>query len=309
MGKKNKVSSEALNRYRENAYYYYEMNSIMSMFEYGNIDFRKEFLEVQLLKHGWAAIAKDPNNKIYAGYCATYDLDEYGLPTGDCNFFTRHGYSFPAVIGETCVIGYNNDIRLPEFLLEQTAKMFSETDISMMSALQKSRVNPIPVAGDSKVKTAIENILTQVEQGETKVIAYEGCIDDLMEGKDPVTILNLTDPNQTDKLQYLSKFYDDILRRIATFYGHSLSSGSKMAQVTSAELEGYTTFSRIYPYIMLDSRKAFIEECNQVLGTNMSVDFSKAWEHLKNDIVLSDQEEGGSDNDTGADNGEAGSES
>lgn len=307
MSKKKNIELD--NKYRENAYYYYEINALMAMFDYSNIPFRKEFLEVQLLKHGWAAIAKDESGKIYAGYLSAYDIDEYGLPTGQANFFTRHGYNFQCVIGETAVIGYNNDIRLPEFLLEQTAKMFSETDISMMSALQKSRVNPIPVAGDSKIKKAIEEILTQVEQGETKVIAYEGMLDDLMEGKDPVTILNLTDPTQTDKLQYLSKFYDDILRRIATFYGHSLSSGSKMAQVTSAELEGYTTFSRIYPYVLLDSRKAFLEECNAVLGTNMTVDFSKAWEHLKNDIVLSDQEEGGSDDETGADSREAGEES
>lgn len=297
MSKKKKDIIADVNRYRENAYYYYEIQAIMAMFDYKNIPFRKEFLEVQLLKHGWAAIAKDEKGDIYAGYCATYDIDEYGLPTGQCNFFTRHGYNFPAVIGETCIIGYNNDIRLPEFLLEQSAKFFSETDISMMSCLVKSRVNPVPVASDSKVKKAIDDILSDVEAGDTKTIAYEGAIDDILEGKDPVTVLNLTDPKQTDKLQYLSKFFDDNLRRIATFYGHSLSSGSKMAQVTSAELEGYTTFSRIYPNVLLESRKAFLDEVNAAFGTDYSVEFGEAWEHLNNPIVL-DQEEGGAEDDS-----------
>lgn len=286
MAKKKKALLAEYNKYRENSYYYYELNCIQAMFEYGSIDFRKEFLELQLLKHGWGALAKHENGKIYAGYSTWYDLDEYGLPTGKGEFFTRHGFSFQIEYNVNCVIICNNQFALPEYLLEQTAKMFAETDISMLSCLKKSRVNPVPVASDSKVKTAIEGILSDVENGDTKAISYEGALEDLIEGKDPITMLNLTDPAQTDKLQYLSKFNDDILRRIATFYGHSLSSGSKMAQVTTAELEGYTTFSRIYPFELLNARREGLERANNIFGSNMTVKFSRAWEHLEQSIIL-----------------------
>ena len=63
-----------------------------------------------------------------------------------------------------------------------------------------------------------------------------------------------------------------------------------MAQVTSAELEGYTTYSRIYPEVMLKERQTFIDEANKLFGTDIKVDYSKAWEHLKNDIVLNNEE-------------------
>ena len=115
-------------------------------------------------------------------------------------------------------------------------------------------------------------------------------MDDFAGDGDPVTMLHLTEPEHTDKLQYMSKFYDDMLRRVLTFYGHPLSSASKMAQVTSAELEGYTTYSRIYPDVMLKQRQDNWKHANEILNTNVTVDYSRAWEHLKNDIILNNEE-------------------
>ena len=53
-----------------------------------------------------------------------------------------------------------------------------------------------------------------------------------------------------------------------------------MAQVNSDELKGYETLSRVYPLIMFDERKKFINECNRVFGTNWKVHFSDAWKHI-----------------------------
>ena len=53
-----------------------------------------------------------------------------------------------------------------------------------------------------------------------------------------------------------------------------------MAQVNSDELKGYETLSRVYPLIMFDERKKFINECNRVFGTNWEVHFSDAWKHI-----------------------------
>lgn len=299
--KRKKKELEAVNKYREKSYKYLCAQIVMGMFEY-TAPWRKEFLEWQLINWGWGAIGKDSNGDIWVGYIAYYDIDEYGLPKegSSATFFTRHGYQFECVIGETCIVGYNNDVRLPELLLDNFAEFFSETDISLMACLKKSRVNPLPIASNSKVKTAIDNAIDDVEAGNTKAITYEGAFEALVEGAAPVQMLELTDPAQTDKLQYLSKFHDDILRRFMTFYGHSLSSGSKMAQVTSAELEGYTTFARIYPRIMLQARQEWIDKVNEVLKpeTPITVKFSKAWEHLNNDLILNNEEEAGEDEDS-----------
>lgn len=301
MAKKTKRELEKDNKYRNKAYKYICAQIVMGMFD-EEAPWRKEFLEWQLINWGWGAIAKDSKGDLYVGYIAYYDIDEYGLPKegADATFFTRHGYEFPVVIGETCVVGYNNEVRLPELLLDNFADFFSETDISLMACLKKSRVNPLPISANSKVKKAIDEAMEDVEAGNTRAITYEGAFEPIAEGMDPVTMLNLTDPAQTDKLQYLSKFHDDMLRRFMTFYGHSLSSGSKMAQVTSAELEGYTTFSRIYPYIMLKAREDWFNEVNEILQpeTPLTVKFSKAWEHLNNDLVLNNEEEADNNEDS-----------
>lgn len=291
-----KRGREIMNELTLTADYFELFEVILGMFKY-NLPFRKEFVEDLLLRYGWASIGKDENG-VHVGYISYNELDENGLPIGNATLVTRHGYEMDGVINENIVIGFNNDIRLPELKLEFYADLFNETDISIKSIIKKARLNPIPLARDSKIQAALNNAMSDIDAGNTKAVAYDSIRDDFIEGAEPVTMLQLTEPEHTDKLQYMSKFYDDLLRRVLTFYGHPLSSASKMAQVTSAELEGYTTYSRIYPNILLDARKDFMTRCNEILGTDFSVEFSKAWEHLNNDIILNNEEVADNDNET-----------
>lgn len=284
-----KRGRELLNELTLTADYFELFEMVVGMFKYNGLPWRKEFVEDLLLRYGWASIGRD-NNGVHVGYISYNNLDENNIPIGEATLVTRHGYEMKGVIDDNIVLGFNNDIRLPELKLEFYANLFNETDISIKSIIKKARLNPIPLARDSKIQSALEKAMNEIEAGNTKAVAYDSIRDDFIEGAEPVTMLQLTEPEHTDKLQYMSKFYDDLLRRVLTYYGHPLSSASKMAQVTSAELEGYTTYSRIYPNILLEARKDFMTRCNEVLGTEFSVEFSKAWEHLDNDIILNNEE-------------------
>lgn len=289
-----KRGRELLNELSLTADYFELLEMVVGMFKYGGLPWRKEFVEDLLLRYGWASIGRDSNG-VHVGYISYNELDENNIPIGKATLVTRHGYEMNGEIDKDIVIGFNNDIRLPELKLEFYANLFNETDISIKSIIKKARLNPIPLARDSKIQSALEKAMSEIEAGNTKAVAYDSIRDDFIEGAEPVTMLQLTEPEHTDKLQYMSKFYDDLLRRVLTYYGHPLSSASKMAQVTSAELEGYTTYSRIYPNILLEARKDFMTRCNEVLGTEFSVEFSKAWEHLNNDIILNNEEVGNND--------------
>ena len=284
-----KRGREIINDLQLTADYFELFEMVVGMFKYDGLPWRKEFIEDLLLRYGWAAIGKDDNG-VHVGYISYNELDENNIPIGPATLVTRHGYEMIGEIDKNIVLGFNNDIRLPELKLEFYANLFNETDISIKSIIQKARLNPVPLARDSKVEKALNDLMGEIKAGNTKAIGYDGLRDDLVEGAEPVTMLHLTEPEHTDKLQYMSKFYDDLLRRVLTFYGHPLSSASKMAQVTSAELEGYTTYSRIYPNILLEARKDFMDRCNEILDTNFTVEFSKAWEHLNNDIILNNEE-------------------
>lgn len=287
---KSKKGNEIINTLNEWKNFWTCYQIVMAMFEYENLPFRKEFLERLLLSYGYAAMCQTEDGKLHVGFFSYDDKDENGIPIGEITLNTLNGEQYKAVIGENAVLCFNNELRLPELMIWNYAEMFNETDISLKSLIHKARLAPIPLAKDSKTKAALESALNDVKNGYIKAVGYEGIKSDLLDSKEPVTMLHLTEPEHTDKLQYMSKFYDDQLRRFMTFYGHPLSSASKMAQVTSAELEGYTTYSRIYPEVMLKERQTFIDEANALFGTDIKVDYSKAWEHLKNDIVLNNEE-------------------
>ena len=290
-----KKETDIINMLRKRANFIELYEIVMAMFDYKNLPFRKEFIEELLIKWGNGAVYCDDNGGLHVGYLAYNDLDENGLPIGRATITTRHGEEYNGEIDKNICLFYNNDVRLPELKLELYADMFSEADISIKSIIKKARLLPIPLSRDNKVKEALNQAFDDIDRGFVKAIGYEAISDDFAGEGEPVTMLHLTEPEHTDKLQYMSKFYDDMLRRVLTWYGHPLSSASKMAQVTSAELEEYATYARIYPDVMLKQRRENWEHANEIFGTNVTVDYSRAWEHLNNEIVLNNEMEGAND--------------
>lgn len=245
-----------------------------------------EFLEWGLIHFGYSAIAKH-DEKYYIGYVSGYEFDEYGLPIGRCSFFTRHGYQFECTIGEDCVIGYNNNIRTPDTMIRKFARQLAEVDTSIESAVKKTRVNPIPLANNGEVAKALENAMTDIEAGATKIIMRKttSAQELVNPNSKALETISLTSPEDVTRIQYLSRLHDDLLKRIFDYYGHSLSGVNKMAQVNSEELKGYETYSKIMPYICLEARKTFMEKCNEVFGTDWSCEFSESWKHLTSNAV------------------------
>lgn len=276
---------EIKNKTRLVSYMWQMQNQLFSMFRYRNLPFRKEFLEWELMRMGFVAIAKI-DDKIMVGSLSGMVFDEYGLPQegSTAEFYTRYGrVGKDVTIGKDCVIGYNNPIRTPELFITYYAEMFNEIDISIKSNVITSRCASVPMAKDDKTKVALDNILNEIKEGNPRPIASANILEEVIDGetKDPVTMLHLTQPEQIERVQYLSKLYDDLHRRFWNNYGHSMNSTGKMAQVSEMELEGYETYSMITPYTMLESRQELVELCNEVLGTNIEVDFSDPWQHLR----------------------------
>ena len=166
-----------------------------------------------------------------------YEFDEYGLPIGRCSFFTRHGYQFECTIGEDCVIGYNNNIRTPDTMIRKFARQLAEVDTSIESAVKKTRVNPIPLANNGEVAKALENAMTDIEAGETKIIMRKTTSAQELVNPDSKALetISLTSPEDVTRIQYLSRLHDDLLKRIFNYYGHSLSGVNKMAVMIERE--------------------------------------------------------------------------
>lgn len=274
------------------------LSMIMGMFDYSEdmmSHFRKEFLERGFLNYGSAAILKK-DNKYYAGYWSNVEFDDYGLPTGTADFFTQYRYIASGVIGKDIVIGWNNDIRTPELIFDKFASYLAECDRSIRTAIMNSRLTNNPVACDENEKKAIDIVLDTVYDGKPKTIVQSNLLNKFIQDNgngNEIRTLKLTDPDYVRNIQYLSNLHDDLLKRICIIYGHSLNGVNKMAQVNSDELKGYETLARVYPLIMFEERKKFINECNRVFGTNWEVRFSDAWKHIlsENGTDITEKEE------------------
>lgn len=261
------------------------LSMVMGMFDYSEnmlSYFRKEFLEMGFLNYGSAAILKK-DGKYYAGYWSNVDFDDYGLPTGTADFFTTYRYIASGEIGKDIVIGWNNDIRTPELIFDKFASYLAECDRSIRTAIMNSRLTNNPVACDENEKKAIDIVLETVYDGKPKTIVQSNLLNRFIQDNgngNEIRTLKLTDPDYVRNIQYLSNLHDDLLKRICIIYGHSLNGVNKMAQVNSDELKGYETLARVYPMIMFEERKRFINECNRVFGTNWEVHFSDTWNHI-----------------------------
>ena len=258
---------------------------LTSMFEYDNLPkgLDRKYIEHTLIRFGCCGIVKI-NDEFFVGVPAIMPpLDNYGIGT-EIAITTYNGqYQKRGKIGENCVLIWNNTEFVGDFIITWFAKMFKEIDVSMEANVFNSRLHPIPVARNSKVKSAIDNIFKAIK-GETKnsdtytILSDTAFADEINGTSTKIDVLNLTDVKDVDKLQYLSKFHDDLLRRFCTLYGHAMQTTGKMAQQTIEEIQGYDSFSMIIPSNRLEEREKGIQEFNRIFGENVTVEFNTAWQ-------------------------------
>jgi len=258
---------------------------LTSMFEYNNLSkgLDRKYIEHTLIRFGCCAIVKI-NDEFFVGVPAIMPpLDNYGIGT-EIAITTYNGqHQKRGKIGENCVLIWNNTEFVGDFIISWYAKMFKEIDISMEANVFNSRLHPIPVARNSKIKSAIDNIFKSIK-GENKnndtytILSDTAFADEINGTSTKIDVLNLTDVKDVDKLQYLSKFHDDLLRRFCTLYGHSMQTTGKMAQQTVEEIQGYDSFSMIIPSNRLEERQKGIAEFNRIFGENVTVEYNEAWQ-------------------------------
>lgn len=282
----------------EQFFHYYNTieNMLTSMFIYENLPETLSVREIEhnLIRYGACLIVRFADGTYYAGVPALRGkINNYGF--GDqaiCT--TRNGKkvydSFYNKEGSNAILIWNNSQYMPDFDIFRYANLFADVDKSINLNVINSRLHPIPVARDSKLKQAIDGIFKNIRKGKkTYSVLNDVSFSDIVNNKDnAIPVLNLTDVTNADKIQYLSKLHDDLVARLGRLYGQNISSNGKMAQQTIKELSGYDTLSAIIPYDRLACRKEAFENFGKFIGLeNVTVKFNHAWEHLLDDCDVS----------------------
>lgn len=250
---------------------------VCSIFEYENapetLDSR--FLELYLNLHGSVLVGylENTTNLICVPASLTDNIDAYGLGTNA--FGVSPIGEVRGVRGITVAYGRNNKTAIPSFQIYRNADMLTELDKSIMCIINNARMHPIPIAKDKKTKESIEMAQDDIKDGKNSTILSDNVFnsDDMGNSFD---VLNLTDVNVSDKIQYLFHSKDDVYRQFYNHYGQSSQGTSKMAQQTISEIENGVSIVDIMD--MYNERQILVDDINNIFGTNMTVKFARAWE-------------------------------
>ena len=211
------------------------------------------------------------------------DLDRYGhLSEASISF--KNGEYFEGERNKDIVIGYLNKMHTCEPNFRRFADVLSQTDLSLKTNIEKTRLNPIPIFQDQKIKDTIEQSFKAIRDGEQGFYIYDTTLKSALSNElgsgARFDLLNLTDPKSVDQLDSLSQFHDDIISRLCILYGINMVRDTKKAQVNNDELKGYCDLARVNILNMLAEFKTELERVNTQFGTNITVNLSKPWQWI-----------------------------
>lgn len=256
---------------------------VLGMLEYPNFPVEIEYvryLDFLLLKEGKAALYKSSywgrwviGNVSFEGI----DLNEYG-ELQDAHVFDRAGHDelFKDWLNsQDCFIFFNNRNHTPDINIPRYADLLAKIDISLNANIVNSRMSPIVVAKDNNTKNQLAEIIKQNHDGHTEVITSPNILND---AGDDITVVNITDVNASDKIQYLLHAKDDLTREFLNLYGLHITGTGKMAQQSVEEITGSNNAALVIPYEMMKARNDTLERFNAITGLNVVCQLSKSWE-------------------------------
>lgn len=297
------------NYLREDHYFDILLQSDLSMFTYDNLPAGMDpvWIEKYLNIAGSIGITRTPETYVsellpdVPEYRPTYSIcplpsrdgnvDQYG--DGSHIAGSTATVSIEGDLGVDAVIIYNRDTRLPELDNMIDADALMQIDKSAAINVILSRIAPIFSCYNDKSKKALDAMLDEILDGKLKTIV-SGDVKDLMKmaGLDGGTeILEITHPEKIQYIQYLSQYYDVIIRRHYNRRGLSVRTGTKAAQQSADEIHGLDAVSWIIPLAKLESRKKGFEQFNALFGENVTVRFSEIWQQEYDAYQLRMQEQ------------------
>lgn len=255
---------------------------LSSMFEYEGFEesVNTDFIEFYniLNPYGGCGVFSDGKNE-YVGYITDGGmLDAYGI----CEKFNINTLSTKnkqgVIDGVNGAICWNNKLHKADIVkISRYTEMFNLIDTAEKCLIRYSRLFPIFEVNDDNVKNQIDRALKNADNGEPFTYTSKSLTRLDANGAQGLQIVNLADYKAIDKIQYLSTFHNDLLRRFYSMYGMPYSQSMKQAQQSIEEVTSDKIVSWVVPDDRLKERRKFVEKYNKVFNHTATVNFSDAW--------------------------------
>lgn len=180
------------------------------------------------------------------------------------------------------VVAWNNPIMAPDYVIGLTADLLTECMTSLRCQIINTRHHPLPAVVDDKMKQAVDTAIKDMEAGVNRTVVSTNLIKNLLDmgiDRPAVDLINITDPELSNNLQYTSKQIDDILRWFWNIYGHNAQASSKLAQQSVEEVTTGASISMIIPHARYHQRHREAELLKERFGWDVTIEFSEPWQN------------------------------
>ena len=204
--------------------------------------------------------------------------DQYYMPTLYTIANPYFDLSKNLKINDECIVIPNDSMYMGLLpLMERYATGQTETELSLNISTINSRIINLISAPDDRTKQSAEKYLEDIEKGKLGIIAENGFLDGIRSQVYQTGNNTITDLIELEQY-YKASFYNEI--------GLNANYNMKRESLNSAESQ--LNNDALLPLIddMLEQRKQGAERVNDMFGTNISVEFSSAWEDNIKEIEL-----------------------
>lgn len=295
--KEKTMKDKEKNKVREEIYITQLVNANSGIFNHNLeqnevLDIPSGTIEKILITNGSVAFFKDDNDILSVGISNYLTNGKYGVGK-NCIINTLSGDGINSMvyereIGKDCILMFNNYTHTPDLDIITTADMLTQIDISLNAITINTRSHPIPIVKNKPEVEQIKKILEDTKKGYTTAsILSDNILSELLENpKDVIPVLNLSNVENSNNIQYLCMFYNDLLKRFYSKYGHAMNSINKMAQQSRQEVADLDLISFIEIIIKMNCRKKAYDQINKMFNVNYNCELSETYkieyERLKN---------------------------
>lgn len=186
------------------------------------------------------------------------------------------------------IIMKNNKLGTTDLVeLQTVANSMAEVDKSYVSNIINSRLAPLVKVYNEKDKNKIKEIYKHIQEGKLQVVDLDPS---LLYDENDIEIVNLTDVNDSSKIQYLDLAKESIAKRYYQENGVNMNSSVKQAQQTVAEINDGSNSAFIYPSNKLEARTDCIDEFKEKFNISYTCEFNTCWKQTWEQLNKSQEE-------------------
>lgn len=267
------------------------LNFVLNMFDYKNLPdtIPKYNLEKYLMTLGYCGVTKVGDELYALDGTLGGKPNVYHEPT---QFIYANEVLGSATVDEGSYVLCKNDFRKQGLMpiINRYTNFMVESNITMRTVLLTTRMNILVSASDERTKASAESYLRKIENGQLGVIGESAFFDGVR-----MQTASTTSNYVTQVVEMMQFIKGSFLQAIGVNSPHNMKSEYVNKDETGLNDDG------LRPLVdnMLECRKQFVDEINDMFGTEIEVDFNSVWKRKQVEQGLSSQlEKGESDVDT-----------